>query len=569
MRSEIQLLILQRIFLQIFPILLIVILWGCDEENTVDQYDEIFQVYNSKQQITVLDGKMLFYWDQLLEPSDFVGLNSPEASALVEFPDTWNNFEIDGKRLPGRGHATYRAWFTVDTVVPMALKADDYCNAFRLWINGKLVAGDGVPGVSAGRNKAAKVNVVESFVPVKGLNELVLQTANYEEKYGGLRQPILIGTESQVRQTASGEKVADAFVLGLILMMALYHLTLFALNRKRKAFLWFGLMAFFIALRQGLLSHIQIFNPWVQDNVHFYLKLSIAAAILTSVALFFFFHSVYPNWLKKWIRDLYCFVALTFTILALVLPVYTVSVGIHFIQFFVIAGLVYIFYLTIRSFSDSSKFKWMIGIGVLLFLLATGFEALIFNRTVYTGYTLHYGLIVFIVFQSFALSADFSKASRENEKLTKALDRHNKNLQKEVELKSREAIEAKERELLSVMMQKLGTDTLLKKIEDKLKPISNTNIKSNDEIISGVVKLINNTLISDESDKYLFHFEKIYPGFLDALQYSHPGLSQNELKLCAYLRMNLGNREIAGFLYVEPESVRKAKTRMSKKMWLK
>ena len=47
------------------------------------------------------------------------------------------------------------------------------------------------------------------------------------------------------------------------------------MNWARKAFLWFGLMAFFIALRQGLLSHLQIFDYWLQENVHLYLKLAI------------------------------------------------------------------------------------------------------------------------------------------------------------------------------------------------------------------------------------------------------------------------------------------------------
>ncbi len=570
MRPVIQFVLHQRPFLQVFLFIFIVFLIGCDERAECEkELAENPVIDRSEQQLIVLDGKMLFYWNQLLEPFDFEGTTVPEASALVDFPDTWNNFKIDGKPLPGRGHATYRPWFIADTVLPMALKVNDYCNAFRIWINGKYVAGAGNPGTGTANNISAKVNVVESFVPVKGMNELLIQTANYEEKYGGFRQPFLIGPETEIRQVASGEKVGDAFVLGVILTMALYHLTLFALNRKRKVFLWFGVMAFFITLRQGLLSHIDIFDPWLQQNVHFYLKLTIGAAILTSVALFCFFHSVYPDWLKKWIRDLFCATGVFLALLALFLPIYVVSLGIHLVQFFIIAGLVYIFYLTIRSFLGSSKYKRMIAGGILLFLLATAFEAFIFNRAVYSDYTLHYGLVGFIVFQSFALSADFSETGRKNQELTKALDRHNKNLKKEVKEKSREAIEAKERELLSVLMQKSRNDGLLKRIEEKLRRISLNNIERNDESISDVVNLIHHTLNSDESDRYLFHFEKVYPGFFDALKYLYPALSQNELKLCAYLRMNLGNREIAGFLHVEPESVRKAKTRMRKKMGLK
>ncbi|MFO8002144.1 MAG: 7TM diverse intracellular signaling domain-containing protein [Marinilabilia sp.] len=540
---------------------------GCNDKNISGDHVS-FQVENSRQEITVLDGKMAFYWNQLLKPTDFQSEDIPVMSALVDFPESWNNFEIDGKSLPGRGHATYRTCFVVDSVRPLALKVFDYCNAFRLWINGELVAQKGMPTTNAENNTAAKVNVVESFIPEKGMNELVLQTANYEEHYGGFRQALLIGEEAQIRLMASKEKTADAFVLGVILMMALYHLVLFVMNRERKAFLWFGLMAFFIALRQGLLSHLQIFDYWLQENVHLYLKLAISAAILTSVTLFFFFYSVYPLWLKRWIRDVYSIISIIFVLAAMLLPVYFVSVGIHFFQVFIIVGLSYIFYLTVKALPGSSRYKRMIGAGIILFLLATVLEVFIFNRAVYSGYTLHYGLVGFIIFQSFALSADFSATSRKNRELTVALDRYNKNLQIEVENKSREVIEAKERELLSVVMQKTGTDKLLKKIEEKLSRISYADVKENNEQISDVVKLIQNALNSDESEKYLLHFEKIYPGFFDALKTLHPALSPNELKLCAYLKMNLGYKEIAGFLHIEPESIRKAKTRMRKKMGL-
>ncbi len=567
MRPRFFLFLYQRIFLRVFLLFFVVFIIGCgSKDHFAKEMAENQHVVGSEKEIIVLNGKMHFYWNQLLEPSDFQRANSPEASALVDFPDTWNNFEIDENRLPGRGHATYRTWFIADTVLPMALKVDDYCNAFKIWINGKFVAGAGNPGTGPVSNIAAKVNVVKAFIPERGMNEVVIQTANYEEKYGGFRQPFLIGTETEIRRIESDEKIAEAFVLGVILAMALYHLVLFALNRKRKAFLWFGAMSFFIALRLGLLSHIDFFDPWLQQNVHFYLKLAIAAMYLTSAALFLFFYSVFPDRLKKWIRDLYSLMALAFVGITFILPYYLVSVGIHFFQLFFLLGFLYLFYLTIRSFSGSSKYKRMIGVGILLFLLATAFEALIFNRAVYSGYTLHYGLVGFIIFQSFALSADFSETVRKNQELTKVLDRQNKNLKKEVEEKSRESIEAKERELLTVMMQKSGNDRLLRIIEEKLRRISLSQVEDSNENISNVVKTINNALHSDESDRYFFHFEKIHPGFFDSLKHKHPSLSQNELKLCAYLRMNLGNLEIAGFLHVEQESVRKAKTRMRKKM---
>ena len=518
--------------------------------------------------VVAIGGKMAFYWKRFLQPSDFDGGSSPEISAIVPFPDTWNGFKVDGAVLPGKGYATYRTSFFVDSVRAMAIRMEDYCNTFKLWVNGQLIAQGGIPGTNEVTNHAVKVNVLEGFKPLKGTNELILQTANFEEKYGGFRQPILVGDESKIRRKAAREKTINAFALGLILMMAVYHLALFWMNRNRKAFLWFGLMAFFIALRFWLLSDVSALEPWLQEHVHFYLKLAIASAVLTSLTLFFFYHSVFPEWLGIKIRNLYGVIALVMSFLIFVLPIYEVSVGIHYLQGVVIAGLVYILYLTARSlFSESRHKKWMNAAGILLFLFSVIWEGMIFNRAVYSEYILHYGLLGFIFFQSFALSYDFSRTHRRNEDLKYALAEHNKNSKQEVEEKSRELIETKERELLSVTMQKSSTDKLLKSLEKRLCMISESYEEGPGDL-NEMIHMIRNSRSSDEHDKILMHFEKVYPDFFTILTELHPLLNQREQKLCAYLKMNLENKEIADLLHVAPESVRKAKTRMRKKMGL-
>lgn len=543
------------------------ILTGCSgpiEETFGYQHQDGISVPDSG--VVTVNNKMVFYWNRLLEPSDFEREPKPLASDTVPFPDTWNGFEIDGEPLTGKGHATYRSWFRVDSVRSMAIKIKDYCNAFKLWINGELIAQGGIPATSEIDNHGEKINLIESFVPVQGRNELIIQTANYEEKYGGFRQPILMGSESEVRALANREKVVDGFVLGLILMMALYHLVLFGLNRENRAFLWFGLLAFFIASRFWLLSDINFLQPWFQ--AHLYLKLAIVSALMTSVMLYFFFHSVFPEWLDVKIRNLYGGIVLVLALLSFVFPIYSVSVGIHYIQIIVFTGLFYIFYLTLRSLFSVSRYKWMKAAGVLLFLFSVAWEGMIFNRAVYAEYTLHYGLLGFIFFQSFALSYDFSRASRRNEQLNRALEEHNKNLQKKVEEKSRELVEIKERELLSVTMQKSSTEKLLKKIEEKLIQVS-AKPGGGPPGLDELFRMIRKTRNSGENDKVLMHFEKVYPGFFEVLTELHPVLNQREIKLCAYLRMNLDHKEIADILHVAPESVRKAKTRMRKKMGLR
>jgi len=64
------------------------------------------------------------------------------------------------------------------------------------------------------------------------------------------------------------------------------------------------------------------------------------------------------------------------------------------------------------------------------------------------------------------------------------------------------------------------------------------------------------------------NFEKIYPDFSQSLKKTIPNITANELKLCAFLRLNLSSKEISQLLNITPESVNKARYRLRKKIGL-
>jgi DNA-binding CsgD family transcriptional regulator len=62
--------------------------------------------------------------------------------------------------------------------------------------------------------------------------------------------------------------------------------------------------------------------------------------------------------------------------------------------------------------------------------------------------------------------------------------------------------------------------------------------------------------------------EKIHPGFFNRLQAKHPSISVKDKKLCAYLRLGLSSREIAGLQNITSKSVEIARIRLRKKLKL-
>ena len=84
--------------------------------------------------------------------------------------------------------------------------------------------------------------------------------------------------------------------------------------------------------------------------------------------------------------------------------------------------------------------------------------------------------------------------------------------------------------------------------------------------VKKVIKKINNHLI-DKEDWLTFqlHFSNSHAQFFQNLREKHPDLSSNEIKLSAYLKLNLSSKEIASLMNVAITSVEQSRYRLRKK----
>ena len=123
-------------------------------------------------------------------------------------------------------------------------------------------------------------------------------------------------------------------------------------------------------------------------------------------------------------------------------------------------------------------------------------------------------------------------------------------------------IESKNRELAISTMSIIKKNEVLNSIQKELKRNRGTD---ND----ATLKLIDNNL-NDSQDWSFFEkaFNNADKGFLDKIKQSHPDLSPNDLRFCAYLRLNLSSKEIAPLLNISIKSVETKRYRLRKKLGL-
>jgi len=87
------------------------------------------------------------------------------------------------------------------------------------------------------------------------------------------------------------------------------------------------------------------------------------------------------------------------------------------------------------------------------------------------------------------------------------------------------------------------------------------------EVIKEIKATIQNNLnLETDWDKFKLHFEQVHPNFFRDLLAKCPSLTSYELRLSAYLHLNMSTKEIALLLNINQDSVYKAKTRLHKKL---
>jgi DNA-binding CsgD family transcriptional regulator len=124
-------------------------------------------------------------------------------------------------------------------------------------------------------------------------------------------------------------------------------------------------------------------------------------------------------------------------------------------------------------------------------------------------------------------------------------------------------VDTKNRELAVSTMSLNSKNELLAFIKEDLKRNSQDENKS----IKSVISTINKNITEEDSWKIFKEaFDNADKDFLKKIKQLHPLLTPNDLRLCAYLRLNLSSKEIAPLFNISVRSVEIKRYRLRKKL---
>lgn len=380
--------------------------------------------------IIKLDGTWDFYWNRLLSPEE---IQSP-----LEKPDT--NFVMDfwsSKGFSPRGIATYRLILNLEgenTPSTLGLELYSIYSAYRLYINGKLIASEGVLGLSAETEKSRAPRTSIFFGHDQDKLDIIFQVSNHHYLFrGGLGGPPVLGSAKTISSRKILKTGKDLFMVASFLFMGLYHIGLALFRSKDRSSLYLGLFSLTVSFRVFLISGEKIafyVLPWL-DVPLFNSFQQLGIFPLLPLFILYITH-LFPNEKKPIINRF--FIITSFVLLIARYFVHSFDLLLIYNPI-ILLGLVYIFYVLIKAIFHKRPESSVVVAGFVFIFLVSLNDILVSLSLLNTHYYLDLGFLIFLFFQTLILAHRFSRAFSQVENLSQNLASSNEALKRMDRLK--------------------------------------------------------------------------------------------------------------------------------------
>ena len=358
-----------------------------------------------------LDGYWAFYWNRLLSPMDFSSSSPPLKTGCFYVPQSWTRYDGPDGRLESCGYATYR----LTVILPeagqaYALNLMYMATAYKMWIDGRPVPGNGIVGTSPAKARPQSLSRDITFTPRSKTCEIIVQVSNFSHIDAGIVRSLKLGRDRQIRRQSAFDKGIEVFVIGCTFSMSVYHFLLFLFRRKDISHFYFGLICFLISVRNltiGVTLITQIFPDFSWEYLR---KIMVLCLYFLPPAFAGFLSTVFPKEFSKRIFKPAVVISSGFALLTLFFPA---KVFWHLIPVYDAAVLgfgLYALLSLLRAVNSRRNGAGYILLGFAVFL-AGGFNEILYSEEIiHTGNVMPLCFLILILSQAVVLAMQSSQA---------------------------------------------------------------------------------------------------------------------------------------------------------------
>lgn len=307
-------------------------------------------------EITRLNGKWEFYPDALIDPSVSSFDDYAASKTYVHLPSM-----IFTSNQMSHTQGTYRLIIDFPNSNTYAIKTKTIRPAFKLFVNGQLLHEEGKVSEDASQVITGSRYALIPFEAKNNRIELVIQIPAAETSQGlqGIVTAIEIGYADTMIRSHLLSMAISVFALSFLLILSLYFILLFIIDRKDKASLYFGILSLSFVIYISTVDEQVLAYLWdytfTQRSIIQGLSLTLTAAFLllfTAQAIGYIFKSKKIQYILGTL-----FISLFFILIFIKLPVVYLLLAPFYLLAF-LSSILYSFLIMVNS-KINSKYQWL------------------------------------------------------------------------------------------------------------------------------------------------------------------------------------------------------------------
>ena len=335
-----------------------------------------------------ITGEWEFYWDNLLNIREI--REGSQVPMIVEAPDKWNNYEINGAGLPGKGKATYRMHVTGAEPGALYGARIQNLNTVRLYMDNTLIAQNGSLGDKESIAASAYRPQLVEFTPNNDSFDLILQVENNIIGIGGMMDPVLFGTYEQILTFDKLLSNIGIAAITILIVAILFFVIFFVAQHGEKEMLILCGLGILILLRFLMIGDVLLTAIFPETSISAMIRLEFLSVPWTQFLLLYFVYYSYGNLVRRWHVAVLFIYSVSVSLFVLLFSFYTVTSAAALINFILLLLIAFVtMKLTMAAWQEYEGASLLLG-ALWLILLMVFYQIYFRDRSV--GYYLFINL---------------------------------------------------------------------------------------------------------------------------------------------------------------------------------
>ncbi len=363
-----------------------------------------------------LQGEWKFKW--MVDEQEFI---------KPEFDDhSWDTTKVPASWIYQIGKSDGYGWMRLK--IKLRKKQSLYAfikrvgSSYRLYANGVLIMENGRPGNSKQETFALQRPSMGELPEHQEIT-LAWKISNFQEYYGGAYYAPKIGNLHHMSTSMNRKNYLDLLVLGIILIIGIYHFILWLGRREDKGSLLFCLFCLEMLVRllaverwgERMFPGADLFE--IRSRIEIATVFSLTAPVIST-----FFCYLFPRQFSRLFLRIIYVSSVLLALFCFIIPSRTSYAYLWIHQLGILSAGLWSIYAIIRAAlaKERDSLVFIAGLAILVFAMFN--DVLHATSIIHTAHVTPVGLVVFIFFQSAILAGRFARTYHKSAKLTKLLD---------------------------------------------------------------------------------------------------------------------------------------------------